>query len=31
MERYEELEMDIIRFETDDIIVTSDPEGPWAP
>ena len=31
MEKYEELVMEVIEFEKGDVIVTSDPEGPWAP
>ena len=31
MEKYEELVMEVIEFENGDVIVTSDPEGPWAP
>lgn len=31
MEKYEELVMEVIEFETEDVITTSNPEGPWAP
>ena len=31
MERYEELEMEVIGFETEDVITTSNPDdGEWA-
>lgn len=31
MEKYEELLLEVIEFDVEDVIATSDPEGPWAP
>lgn len=30
-EKYEELVMEVIKFENEDVITTSDPETPWTP